>query len=69
MKRTNIQRDIESRKNMEEKLPPVTATEMINEPETQETDAESEIVQECETDKEPTVKESKKRGRSPKGDT
>lgn len=54
---------------MEEKLPPVTATEMINEPETQETDAESEIVQECETDKEPTVKESKKRGRSPKGDT
>ena len=68
MRRINIQRDIESRKNMEEKLPPVTATEMITEPETHETDAESEIVQECETDKEP-VKETKKRGRSPKGDT
>ena len=68
MKRINVQRDVESRRKMEEKLPTANETKTAVEPVTPPTDAQSKEVQEHEVDQIPEPDEKpKKRGRSAKG--
>jgi hypothetical protein len=69
MKKINIQRDVESRKNIARSIPPAAKIETIVEPVTQEKDAESEANQEQAVDTSPTDGKTKKRGRTAKGDT
>ncbi|NDW10979.1 hypothetical protein [Dysgonomonas sp. 520] len=72
MKRINIQKDIESRNNIENNLPAPERIEIETEvdPVIQQADAESEVIRETETDQSPEREQkTKKRGRAAKGDT
>jgi hypothetical protein len=68
MKKINIQRDVESRKNIAKAIPPVANIETVIEPVTQEKDAESEANQQQAVDPILTDEKTKKRRRTAKGD-
>ncbi len=69
MKRINIQRDVESRKSIEQELPVIPITEQMFEPVKEEQNAESETIQEHEADSSPSPEpQPKKRRRKTEGD-
>lgn len=68
MRRINIQKDVESRKNMENIQPVAERVETEVEPVIQQIDAESEVIREAEEDQGPEREQkAKKRGRTTKG--
>jgi hypothetical protein len=68
MKKINIQRDVESRKNIANQMPPVEKTKIPVERVTEEKDAQSEEIRTNEDNKVGKTGQAKKRGRTAKGD-